>query len=184
MSCFLRADASAEHLGPDLRLPRNLFLESWASFFSPSLNSIVGRAESLGLGAIIMSIVAIHIEATRAAPVTNPSTVQPSNLGETKKGLRAKTRPRHGWVADSAFGQLWDKADLDLDCGCGTGRVLSCVARECLTGTRLRRLCGRLTRLVRFTVHCLSGLRMIPRLASPRSTAWGCFSYASNLPKA
>jgi hypothetical protein len=92
LCCFLRAEASAEHLAPDMRLPRNLFLESWASFFSLSLNSIVGRAESLGLGAIIMSIVAIHIEAARAAPVTDPSTAQPSNLGETKKGASCKSQ--------------------------------------------------------------------------------------------
>jgi hypothetical protein len=100
LCCFLRAEASAEHLAPDSRLPRNLFLEltssRWESCFSPSLNSIVGRAESLGLGAIIMSIVAIHIEATRAAPVTDPSTVQPANFGETKKGFCAIPRARHG----------------------------------------------------------------------------------------
>jgi len=92
LCCFLRAEASAEHLAPNMRLPKNLFLESWASFFSLSLNSIVGRAESLGLGAIIMSIVAIHIEATRAVPVTDPSTAQPSNLGETKKGASCKSQ--------------------------------------------------------------------------------------------
>lgn len=43
-----------------------------------------------------MSIIAIHIEATRAAPATDPPTVQPSNLGETKKGIREFPRARHG----------------------------------------------------------------------------------------
>jgi hypothetical protein len=45
-----------------------------------------------------MSIVAIHIEATRAAPVTDPSTAQPPNLGGAKKGLSAIPRARHGWM--------------------------------------------------------------------------------------
>jgi hypothetical protein len=171
LCCFLRAEASAEHLAPDLRLPRNLFLESWASFFSPSLNSIVGRAESLGLGAILMSIVAIHIEATRAAPVTNPSTVQPSNLGKSKKGLRANLRPRHGWLLilhSDSRGRGGPRSGLWMWIG-----LLSvlCCPREYLTETRLRCLCGRLTRLVRFTVPLPSRAENddpSPRLASPR----------------
>jgi hypothetical protein len=65
-----------------------------------------------------MSIVAIHIEATRAAPVTDPSTAQPSNLGENQKRGFVQIPDLGMAVADSAFGQSWEKADLDLDCGC------------------------------------------------------------------
>ena len=137
LCCFLRAEASAEHLALDSRLPRNLFLEltssrSWESCFSPSLNSIVGRAESLGLGAIIMSIVAIHIEATRAAQVTDPSTGQPSNLGEAKKGLSAIRRARHGWMLILYSDSGGRRRTSIWMVGCGiVGRVLSCLVLCC-----------------------------------------------------
>jgi hypothetical protein len=45
-----------------------------------------------------MSINAIHIEATRAAPATNLSTPTLQIILERPQALRAIPRARHGWV--------------------------------------------------------------------------------------
>lgn len=79
-----------------------------------------------------MSIVAIHIEATRAAPVTDPSTVQPANLGETKKGFSAIPRARHGWMLTLHSGSRGRRRTsiwmVVVDCGIVVG--LRCLLRK------------------------------------------------------
>jgi hypothetical protein len=83
--------------------------------FSPSLSSIIGRAASPRLGVIILSINAIHIEATRATPSTNPCRPRSQDHREESQAVGGSPRGAHGLGAESAFRRRHGLACLDTD---------------------------------------------------------------------
>jgi hypothetical protein len=131
-----------------------------------------------------MSINAIHIKATPAAPPTNLSTPTLQIILGRPQALRAIPRARRGCVLNLDFDS---RANGVPQCGLAMGIGRSCPALH--TGsdvtqqkqTRLRRLCGRLTRFARSPTPRADG---DPRLASPRLAVRGpaVAHHASNLP--
>jgi hypothetical protein len=66
--------------------------------FFASTSSIIGRAASPRLGVIILSINAIHIEATRAAPSTNLCPPKVPDHREESQAVERIPRRAHGWA--------------------------------------------------------------------------------------